>query len=338
MARRWALSWTYSARGTGAAACPAVEQPTPEPEPEPEPEPPALRILSLNVHGWHIQTRGAFDGLVKMLRAARPDVMALQEASKGRVPELAEALGGMHWTVRHNCAILSHHPLRGLEENQLSGRGKQADNGGRGGKGDRKGRHSVATVSPRDGISIQICCLHLDHVREPTRLDQLRAIAQRQLGAPKPASQLWLGDFNALARSDYSAEAWEAIASHRAKSKWEEPRSDASDVVTNAAAPRKPRGKMRGKSSSGGKKQPTAEGLGFADCWQAAAERTGPLGTSRFGTRIDYIYASAALVAAAEVVRCEHIETIPAVSDHNAVLATLVWRPEPEPEPEPAGA
>ena len=108
-------------------------------------------------------------GLVKMLRAARPDVVALQEASKGRVPELAEALGGMHWTVRHNCAILSHHPLRGLEENQLSGRGKQADNGGRGGKGDRKGRHSVATVSPRDGTAIQICCLHLDHVREPTR-------------------------------------------------------------------------------------------------------------------------------------------------------------------------
>ena len=31
-----------------------------------------LKVLSLNVHGWHNEERGAFDGLVAMLRATQP--------------------------------------------------------------------------------------------------------------------------------------------------------------------------------------------------------------------------------------------------------------------------
>ena len=71
-------------------------------------------------------------------------------------------------------------------------------------------------------------------------------------------------------------------------------------------------------------------GLGFTDCWAAAKERSGPAGTSRFATRIDYIYLSPALARGdAErhghtvVERCDHLKAIPIVSDHNGVCATL---------------
>lgn len=306
-----------------------------------------LRICTLNVHGWHNEERGAFEGLVRMLAAARPDVIALQEATKRRVPELATALGNLHWTVRHNCAILSSLPLRGFEEGQSSGRGNEAGRRGMGGKGstDGKGfkgdkggkvRNSVATITPRDGLDVQICCLHLDHVREPTRLVQLDAVATRQLfGASKPAAQVWLGDLNALTRSDYDDDAWAAIAEHRSDANWEAPQSDVSDVMTGGATSgggvgggarrRKRRGANAGsvgKRLGGG----VRTSLAFTDCWTAAGERAGPLGTSRFATRIDYVYVSPSVAAVAEVKSCEHLKTIPHVSDHNAVLATLEWR------------
>ena len=38
--------------------------------------------------------------------------------------------------------------------------------------------------------------------------------------------QLWLGDFNALTRDDYTQKQWNAIAAERSKSYWEEPRTE----------------------------------------------------------------------------------------------------------------
>ena len=40
--------------------------------------------------------------------------------------------------------------------------------------------------------------------------------------------QLWLGDFNALTREDYTQKQWNAIAAERSKSYWEEPRTEVS--------------------------------------------------------------------------------------------------------------
>ena len=59
------------------------------------------------------------------------------------------------------------------------------------------------------------------------------------------------------------------------------------------------------------------------DAWEAAPKerRIGPLGTSRFNTRIDYIYLSSALDGAVRA--CEHCVAMPLVSDHNMVKATI---------------
>ena len=51
------------------------------------------------------------------------------------------------------------------------------------------------------------------------------------------------------------------------------------------------------------------------------AERHGPLGTSRFDTRIDYVWCSPVLAPA--VASCEHVVAIPETSDHNAVMVTF---------------
>ena len=44
--------------------------------------------------------------------------------------------------------------------------------------------------------------------------------------------QLWLGDFNALTREDYTQKQWEAIAAERSKSYWEEPRTEVSQRIS----------------------------------------------------------------------------------------------------------
>ena len=151
--------------------------------------------------------------------------------------------------------------------------------------------------------------------------------------------QLWLGDFNALTRSDYDVDAWDRIGKHRAESKWEVPVDAVCHAMTSTSggassggntAPRnKPHGKPRGRRSTN-----SAGGLslGFTDCWSAAAERAGPLGTSRFNTRIDYVYMSDALACCTRVLRCEHVETISLASDHNGVLVTLECRTNPKKE------
>ena len=57
---------------------------------------------------------------------------------------------------------------------------------------------------------------------------------------------------------------------------------------------------------------------GFRD---AAAGDARP--TSRFDTRIDYVFLGPGTASRWRVAACEHVEAIPAASDHNLVVATL---------------
>ena len=286
-----------------------------------------LTVLTLNVHGWHNEEPGAWSGLVSMLQSTNPDVIALQEATKHRVPALARAIGNYHWTVRHNCAILSRFPIGVYPDDNQSSSSLRASVP-KHISGNRYSRCSVARITPREGLNVDVCCIHLDHVREPTRLAELRQLVERLLVRDRTACQVWLGDFNALTRSDVTNEEWLAIEDHRARNAWERPVSALTDAITQptegcrkrgAAVPDKAATKAAGPTSAH-----LASGLGFTDCWCAAQERDGPLGTSRFATRIDYIYCSPALMQHARVARCQHLQTIAAkISDHNGVMATL---------------
>lgn len=301
----------------------------------------SLRVLTLNVHGWHNSDDSSWQGLIAMLKAMCPDVIALQEATKHRVPALAHQLGDMNWTARHNCAILSRSELTPLESGQVVGIGRSSqqvqtrkekrgtgDLGGKGRPFERFCRAAIAVANLSQPL--EVVCLHLDHVRETNRLSQLRDLVQSQQVPGRSPFQVWCGDFNALTLRDYEAHELARITEHRARSNWEIPVDHITSCMTA------PMGSAPLARGSGRAVQP---GLGFVDCWHAAAEEaSGPLGTSRFDSRIDYVYCSPALAAAkdgaeaggsaggappAVVRRCEHLQTIPHVSDHNAVFALL---------------
>ena len=108
-----------------------------------------LRVATLNVHGWHNESDSSWKGLVHLLQATAPDVVALQEATKHRVPALAEALGGLHWLVRRNCALLSRYPLTPIGNGYTGG--KSRNQSGRSAsrkecKHDCRTRHCTARV------------------------------------------------------------------------------------------------------------------------------------------------------------------------------------------------
>ena len=85
----------------------------------------ALRVVTLNVHGWHNESDESWDGLVALLLRSQADVVALQEATAHRIPKLAEALGGFYWTTSRNCAILSRLHLSQLPSRQPAGVGSR---------------------------------------------------------------------------------------------------------------------------------------------------------------------------------------------------------------------
>ena len=240
--------------------------------------PRTFRLLTLNVHGWHNEESQSWSSLVTLLHEKHPDVIGLQEATKHRVPALAQALGNfLYWLFRGNCALLSRHPLIPSGPSHTAGRGKTQQ--GRSvakseEKADCRTRHCMARVRPADGSELEV---HLDHVREPNRLSELAKLVEymRTLTTHEVTHRVWMGDFNALTQSDYPPEQWARIADVRARSAWEPPASELTAAMTRAPT----------------KKAPL--GLRMVDAWDAASasERAaGPLGTSRYDTRIDYIY------------------------------------------------
>ena len=279
-----------------------------------------LRIATLNVHGWHNEEGGSWQSLLKLLctrEGGPPDVLALQEATKHRVPDLAHALGDYHWIAWRNCAILSKLPIGASMPGIFSGRGLGASVGSGGkhlstsnkqGKHTCQMRHCAGVVTCADGTLIEIVCLHLDHVREPTRLGQLRALVEElndRPHMPALAQRVLLGDFNALTRSDYSPSEWTQIANIRANNAWEAPVSEITDVMV-----RRPT-----------KKAPL--GLQMHDAWASVhpSKRIGPRSTCRFDTRIDYIFTTPRLAQALVGVECA--VAIPHASDHNLVIAAF---------------
>lgn len=103
-----------------------------------------------------------------------------------------------------------------------------------------------------------------------------------------------VGDFNSLNTSDYSVKELESIKATRRKNNWEDVKVDVMGLTG-----------------------------GWVDCY-TEAQRTafrGPLHTSRFHTRIDYVFLNEELADMVQVVEYEHVESD--VSDHNMVVCTL---------------
>lgn len=285
--------------------------------------PAQLRIGSLNVHGFKNGKRQSTSGeIAKLLDSQNLDIIAVQEAKWQDVAALAHKLGDLFWVAARSTALLSRFPLRTSDE---YGHGVGAKNltgpDCHLGKIKRSGcetRHARA-VAELPGDSLEVLSIHLDHVAETRRLAQLQQLTwhctraaaagdSAPVRAAPPTSSssggplsdaVWMGDFNALTRTDYDESEWREVAAVRARSDWEAPVSELTCAITGDG------------------------GLQFVDARVAAREAPGPRSTCRFNTRIDYVFLGPGTASRWRVAACEHVEAIPAASDHNLVVATL---------------
>mmetsp|Transcript_22735 Transcript_22735/g.61611 ORF Transcript_22735/g.61611 Transcript_22735/m.61611 type:complete len:307 (+) Transcript_22735:166-1086(+) len=284
----------------------------------------SLRIITFNVHAWHNRHgEETFSRISTVLERSGADVIALQEATKSRVPALASALGDLWWVAADSTAILARTRLSSMDPRQTAGRGFRVDARRRVGRVTRSQkvpRHTWAAmhVQTEDGgVGVQIVALHLDHVHEPKRISELAVLIDRtNIDSDRPT--VFLGDFNALTRGDYGSNELRRIASVRASQAWEPPKWDLTSALT----------RYPGGISNKSPLVPPLERLaiGAVDAWVAAMRREGELRTSRFDTRIDYVFLNQAMASAFAVAYCAIGQAMPIASDHNPVLAVLEYR------------
>jgi endonuclease/exonuclease/phosphatase family metal-dependent hydrolase len=164
-----------------------------------------------------------------------------------------------------------------------------------------------------------VVCTHLDAYQESTRLTQLRQLRSHLATSLQKADEtqqepmFLLGDFNALRRRDYSDDEWEALCEQRAKAMV---KSETAVTDTLEAGPT----------------EEEAGPWGLTDCATAAAEnRTGPIASSVYGARVDYIWANHAAMQLWQVIRYVHVdmpcgEGAQALTDHSLVVCELELR------------
>lgn len=141
--------------------------------------------------------------------------------------------------------------------------------------------------SPKTTFTVIVT--HLDHISEDTRLEEVEKILQ-----VAPSEAILLGDFNSLKREDYTEDEWGSISQNRKDTQWEECRTDVIDKILKRV------------------------GSAYQD---VLGELGTPVGTCRFGTRIDYIFVSLCemfFVKEASVVESGE------ASDHKPVMAKIL--------------
>lgn len=181
---------------------------------------------------------------------------------------------------------------------------------------DPESRVAVAlTLGPR---MPHVVCTHLDHRAESVRLAQLEQLrvhaeALGSRSSLKSLPMLLLGDLNALRRADYSDAQWAALVSKRA-----EHGIKSATELTDTLERRADQG-----------------GWGWSDCRDVALCNgrtvTGDLATSVYGARVDYIWASPAMLRDWDVCEVSHVDVAQmhapdAFTDHALVTCTLSRR------------
>jgi endonuclease/exonuclease/phosphatase family metal-dependent hydrolase len=141
---------------------------------------------------------------------------------------------------------------------------------------------------------------HLDHINENVRMKQLEELFSA-LESHTNVPHIIMGDFNALSKEDYSQDYFDRyVYSVRFRNGWELPKFDVIDFI---------------------------KGKGYVDCWRQLNPDAKDRSTCRFGTRIDYIFASASLVPLIDWTKssCEIYHDSSNASDHEPVILTLFF-------------
>jgi endonuclease/exonuclease/phosphatase family metal-dependent hydrolase len=164
----------------------------------------SIRAITFNLHnGFDEQGRFALDGMLDRLAREEPDVLALQEVSRGWVVngstdlyELARARLGLHGVYGPSVstdwgnAVFSRFAPDSVRRIPLPPRDLPLP------------RQATVVDLPAGpaGVAVRVIATHLHHVEEgdAVRSEQARSLAA--LGAPRGA--ILLGDFNALPSSE----------------------------------------------------------------------------------------------------------------------------------------
>lgn len=267
-----------------------------------------MRVLTYNIHGW----RDAFGEadvarLARVIRASKADIVALNEVFHPLTPAgetqpaldlLAQALGmryafGVALTPQfafaplasYGNALLTRYPLLAHAGHHLT----PIDGH------EQRGLLEARVLLPDGATSLSVYTTHLDHLSEAVRLQQLAALLQ-WTGRDRGRPHLLLGDFNALAPGDFTADptALEALRTHK-------------DFARLAA--------------QGMEVVPRLQRRGYVDAQAAEAAPTFPADQPL--ARIDYIWMSAPLAPALRWCRRWTTEETALASDHLPVLAEI---------------
>ena len=270
-----------------------------------------MKILTYNVHGWQTPDGGPnVEQIAEVIAGAGADLVGLNEvfhpapaaapAAAGALPWLAERLGMSYAFAatqaadpapRHppyGNALLSRWPIVAHAAHHLS---PAASYGKRG--------LLEARVRLPAGPALTIYVTHLDHRSEELRLGQWTS-ALTWLARDRDRLHLVLGDFNALAATDYAAPgAVDRLAAYQAARGWP---IAAFDVIGRVLA------------------------AGYADAYAAAAGRAAAGATLPAADperRIDYIFLPAPFVSALRGCAPVRSPLTARASDHLPVLAEI---------------
>ena len=168
---------------------------------------------------------------------------------------------------------------------------------------------AVASVASDIG-RVNVCSVHLDDQREMVRLDQFKRL-EAELDGRGPS--IVFGDFNALRESDYGAGRWSEIERARSRAGIEWARHELMAYIDSIGWIDLVR-------------------LGHAGSLEAYADslrRPLPVDltrTSRFDTRVDYIFATESLAKKLAVTGYEVVRS--GASDHRPVVVELALAPK----------
>jgi len=282
----------------------------------------SFRLATFNVHQWgDANYKDNYDRVLALTKKHKPDVICLQESgggfraglSGGHKGRFGDASGLTHYVCWQGCAIYSRFKFNILYDGEKR-KGDQVKKA----VGNQTARFAVVELHISDGTRpVYLTCLHLDHRLEPSRLTEINLIHKvlshilpglMPSGAAEDSSckrtlrkyteqdplQIWTGDFNALTKEDYSDDEWATVKAVRETNNWEPPKVALTSQIKDK--------------------------YGMVDCWEVVGKPR-PIKTCRFDTRIDYVYASPALLDQWQLVSVQTVEDT--ASDHNMVIATF---------------
>jgi len=267
----------------------------------------SIRIASYNIHGWvDADGESNLDRVAEVVNDHDPDIICLQEVyACWDLPCLLEFLRKTNFehTLRwEGCAILSKRKFLieeyssqdavedGVYYHRLLDKAP--------GFNFNRPRYLTAKIKTEDKPEetlFYLTCIHLVPKYSELRCEEIVRISEDLSPLLQDGrQQVWCGDFNTLSRGDYTDSEWEEIVRIRRDNGRKAPINDVIDAIHN---------------------------LGFQDNWVSAG-RPEPRTTSRFDTRVDYVFSSESFNKSWTLQSFKHVPHN--ASDHSFVVAQFV--------------